>query len=299
MHKGKIIAKAEGKDIIECSTCGYTHVNPLPTQKELNEFYEKTFYQDVKTSYFDDYERDHDWWVLNYNWLLDDLESEVNNKKGKHIRLLDVGSGPGLFLKTASDRGMDALGIEPSLDAYNYSKKKHQCKVMNVTLENLDPSLEKFDIVHSSLVMEHILNPMHFIKKSKSLLKKNGLLCIIVPNDFNPIQEINVKLGSKKWWISPFEHLNYFNPKSLKKLMEKAGLEIVNESVTFPIDLFLLMDKNYLDQPELGKECHYMRKGFEFNLEKSHSDKFRKNLYKAFSKLGIGRELVIIGRKIN
>jgi SAM-dependent methyltransferase len=296
MHKGKILATSGGKDVINCTICGYTHVYPLPTQKELDEFYFKTFYQDVKTSYFEDYERDHDWWSLNYNWLLDDL-LKLSSKKTDKTRLLDIGSGPGLFLRCAKEKGISTLGIEPSKEAFNYSRKKHKVDVLNVTLEKMDQSIEKFDIVHSSLVMEHILDPLKYIKKSKSMLKKDGLLCIIVPNDFNPIQDINVKLGSKQWWVSPFEHLNYFNGKSLRKLVEKAGLEVVHESVTFPIDLFLLMDRNYLDNPALGKECHSMRKSFEFNLEKTKSDKFRQDLYKAFSKLGVGRELVIIARK--
>ena len=297
MHKGKILATSGGKDVINCTICGYTHVNPLPTQKELDEFYFKAFYQDVKTSYFEDYERDHDWWSLNYNWLLDDLLKLSSKKKTDKTRLLDIGSGPGLFLRCAKDKGINALGIEPSKEAFNYSRKKHKVDVLNVTLEKMDQSIEKFDIVHSSLVMEHILEPLKYIKKSKSMLKKDGLLCIIVPNDFNPIQDINVKLGTKLWWVSPFEHLNYFNGKSLRKLVEKAGLKVVHESVTFPIDLFLLMDRNYLDNPALGKECHSMRKSFEFNLEKTKSDKFRQDLYKTFSKLGVGRELVIIARK--
>jgi SAM-dependent methyltransferase len=297
MHKGKILATSGGKDVINCTICGYTHVNPLPTQKELDEFYFKAFYQDVKTSYFEDYERDHDRWSLNYNWLLDDLLKLSSKKKTDKTRLLDIGSGPGLFLRCAKDKGINALGIEPSKEAFNYSRKKHKVDVLNVTLEKMDQSIEKFDIVHSSLVMEHILEPLKYIKKSKSMLKKDGLLCIIVPNDFNPIQDINVKLGTKQWWVSPFEHLNYFNGKSLRKLVEKAGLKVVHESVTFPIDLFLLMDRNYLDNPALGKECHSMRKSFEFNLEKTKSDKFRQDLYKTFSKLGVGRELVIIARK--
>lgn len=69
------------------------------------------------------------------------------------------------------------------------------------------------------------------------------------------------------------------------------------ESVTFPIDLFLLMDQNYLDDPEVGKKCHAMRKNFEFNMHKTNSDGFKEKLYKAFSKLGIGRELIIMGKK--
>lgn len=296
-HYGKTLAISDNKAVIECENCGFAHVNPLPSQSELDTFYLNKFYQDVKTSYFENYERDHDWWVLNYNLLLDDLAEYYGKKSLEGLRLLDIGSGPGLFLKAASEKGMDVLGIEPSIEAFNYSKKKHNVNVQKVTMENLDPQIDLFDFINASLVLEHVRDPLKFITKSANLLKEGGLLSITVPNDFNPVQEINIKLGEKQWWVSPFEHLNYFNSSSLSSLFKKAGMEVVHNTVTFPIDFFLLMDKNYLANPELGKECHFMRKAFEHNIQKTGSNEFRKKLYSAFAEMGLGRELVIIARK--
>ncbi len=296
MHRGKVIYREGSVQVIDCKTCGFAHVDPLPSQNELNDFYEKRFYKDVKTYYFSDYERDHDWWVLNYEELLEIFE-KISRQKNARNKLLDIGSGPGLFLNVAAKKGYDATGIEPSKDAFEYSRKKYNCNVLNTTLEELDPSKGKYDFIHSSLVLEHILDPAGFMKKSGAMLKKNGLMCVIVPNDFTVIQKINVTLGKKMWWVSPFEHLNYFNQKSLKKLFECSGFTVQYENVTFPIDLFLLMDQNYLDDPEIGKKCHSMRKSLEFNLQKTGNGELKKNIYKAFSKLGIGRELVMIGRK--
>ena len=299
MHKGKTLFNSNNENILDCEKCGFAHVNPLPRQSQLNEFYEKTFYQDVKKTYFSDFDRDHDWWVLNYNWLIDDLIKLSGIKgKSKRSRFLDIGSGPGLFLDVARSRGIDALGIEPSTDAFKYSKKRYNCNVLNTTLEKLDSSVGKFDYIVSYLVMEHILDPFYFLSKAKKFLTKNGLICIVVPNDFNPIQKINIQLGKKEWWVSPKDHLNYFNSKSLKKLFENVGLRILYENVTFPIDLFLLMGQDYITDPGLGAKCHDMRKTLEFNLNSTGSEKFKEDLYKAFSKLNIGRELVIIGKRV-
>ena len=87
-HTGKTIAVSGDKAVIECETCGFAHVNPLPTQLELDAFYANKFYQDVKTSYFENYERDQDWWVLNYNWLLDDLAEYYGMNSLKGLKLL-------------------------------------------------------------------------------------------------------------------------------------------------------------------------------------------------------------------
>jgi 2-polyprenyl-3-methyl-5-hydroxy-6-metoxy-1,4-benzoquinol methylase len=297
MHTGKIIYAKEKTTVIDCKSCSFAHVNPLPAQSELDEFYSKRFYQDVKTSYFSDYERDQDWWTINYEWLINELLRYTGRKDISNLKLLDIGSGPGLFLEIARKKGLNAMGIEPSKEAFNYSTKKYKCKVVNTTLEELDKSEGKFDIIHSSLVLEHILNPLAFIKKAKSMLNIHGLLCVVVPNDFNPIQAVVKGLGKPEWWVSPFEHLNYFNRRSIKRLFEKAGMQVVDQSVTFPIDLFLAMGQDYLSNPDVGKACHAMRKNFEFNIHKTGNVKLKDNLYKAFSKLDIGRELVIIGKK--
>ena len=298
MHKGKILFDNGTETVIDCKKCGFAHVNPLPSQNELNDFYEKKFYQSVKKNYFSDFERDHDWWALNYNWIIDELIKLSGKKSNKSTSsLLDIGSGPGLFLDVARSRGLDALGIEPSTNAFKHSVKKYKCKVLNTTLEKVDSSVGKFDYISSYLVMEHILDPYHFLMKSKSLLAKNGLICIVVPNDFNPIQKIKIQLGGQPWWVNPKEHLNYFTGKSLKKLFEKAGLEVVYQRTSFPLDLFLLMGQDYTSNAALGPNCHNMRKTFEFNMNASGSVEFKEDLYKAFSKLGIGRELVIIGKK--
>ena len=56
--------------------------------------------------------------------------SPNKNQKASEQRLLDIGSGPGLFLKVAESRGLEAVGIEPSTEAYKYSRKKYKCKVL-------------------------------------------------------------------------------------------------------------------------------------------------------------------------
>ncbi|HEX7756369.1 MAG TPA: class I SAM-dependent methyltransferase, partial [Niabella sp.] len=166
------------------------------------------------------------------------------------------------------------------------------------TLEELVGNKLTFNFINSYLVLEHILDPLEFIKSASSMLEDDGLLTIVVPNDFSVLQKINMHFHKKEWWISLLEHLNYFNKKSLNALFRKAGLEVVYETVTFPIDIFLLMGKDYLSEPSLGKECHAMRKTFEYKLFEAGASSFKEELYKAFSYLGIGRELLITGRKM-
>jgi SAM-dependent methyltransferase len=214
--------------------------------------------------------------------------------------LLDVGSGPGLFLALGKTRGWQVKGIEPSKKAFDYSRTVLNLEVENVFLDaNNSKTLGSFDAVNMGEVLEHLPDPIKMLQIAKNLIKPNGLLSLIVPNDFNSIQLIlRDQLGFKPWWVAPPHHLNYFSHSSLKKLVESQGFEVLHMESTFPIDMFLLMGKNYVDQDELGREVHSLRKTFDKNLLASGSLDLRRKLYSAFADLGLGREIVLYARKI-
>jgi hypothetical protein len=129
-------------------------------------------------------------------------------------------------------------------------------------------------------------------------LNDDGMVCIVVPNDFNPFQLLlRDHLDFKPWWVAPPHHINYFNFKSLTGLVERCGFEVVHKESTFPIDLFLLMGDNYIGNDETGRKCHTKRMNFEKSMSLSGSDSLLENLYSNFAKQGIGREVVLYAKK--
>ena len=91
-------------------------------------------------------------------------------------------------------------------------------------------------------------------------------------------------------------NINYFNPDSLTKLVERCGFDVVEVETTFPIDLFLLMEDNYVADPSLGRRCHAKRKALELNLAKAGRSELKQSLYRAFAEIGLGREVVLYAR---
>ena len=89
-----------------------------------------------------------------------------------------------------------------------------------------------------------------------------------------------------------------FNQKSLTSLVESCGFEVVHKETTFPIDMFLMMGQDYIDNEDMGRQCHELRKQFEINLSKSTNKELRRKLYSGFSNADVGREIVIIAKKI-
>jgi hypothetical protein len=68
---------------------------------------------------------------------------------------------------------------------------------------------------------------------------------------------------------------------------------------TFPIDLFLLFGDNYVGNDDVGRACHARRKNFELSLNAAGLNGLKRKLYKSFSELGLGREIVAFGRRKN
>ena len=212
---------------------------------------------------------------------------------------MDVGSGPGLFLDAARERGWKTLGVEPSNEASAFSRDTLNLDVRSIFLNNeTKDTLGLFSAINLGEVLEHLAEPREMLQIVKSMLNIGGVLTIIVPNDFNPIQNIlSEKLGVKPWWVAPPHHLNYFDVSSLTNLVSSIGFDVLHTETTFPIDIFLLMGINYIGDDVAGRQAHLYRKNLEINLSRSGESNFKQLLYKEFSKLGLGREIVLYAQK--
>ena len=296
-HFGKIIISIDDFDVIECEKCNFKHVTPIPTEDELESVYIEDYYLTEKPFYIEHYLEDKEWWDLVYT---DRFEIFEENLPEDSRKILDIGSGPGLFLNLGRERGWKTKGIEPSSQAAKYSKETLNLDIAEVFFDK-DSSevLGKFDVINMGEVLEHLPNPKAIIDLSHERLNENGLLCIIVPNDFNPFQKILTDfMNFKPWWVVPPHHINYFNTNSLSKLIESCGFKVIHNETTFPIDMFLLMGKNYIDDGDAGRKCHNLRKQFEINIAKSDDKNLFRDLYKGFSNANIGREIIIVAKKI-
>ncbi len=293
MHKGKIVVKDGKTEIIDCELCGFKHLQPIPSKEEIKKYYEKQYYQDTKPNLLD-YEKEirkTQWSNLWYRDKLDIVNKYVN-KHSETKRLLDVGCGNGLFLKFMSENEWEAMGIEPSCTA----SERANSLTLNVNNTTLEDFIENkwhryFDFINLKCVLEHVPNPTEIINICKDLLKEEGMICIEVPNDFNTLQlEIHrLKLCKSHYWLTTPDHINYFEFSSLTRLLKKCGFDIHLQTADFPMEFFLLMEDNYINNRETGSKCHERRMNFEVNL----NDEIRRNIYISMAQLGIGRTCIM------
>ncbi len=282
-------------EIVDCLECKFMHVILEEGAIEANqEKYTTHYYNSEKPTYISENEADLSWWNFTYSSRI----RMAQKLSAKNIsNWLDIGTGPGLFLEAAELLGMQALGIEPSVQAYEYAKSRGHEVINDFFNSENSKKIGKFDAVHTSAVLEHIPDPETFLSNIRNCLSEDGVLVVVVPNDNNPIQEIFTRNGAKpKWWLAPPFHLNYFSHQSLQKILQNSGFEVIKSTSSFPIDFFLLMGDDYIGNDQIGKEAHQRRKNFENNFEKANKLELLESLYSKLSDLGLGREIVMFAR---
>jgi len=147
------------------------------------------------------------------------------------VRVLDVGCGIGLFADVAKGKHLVAMdGVEPSIIQRKIARKKY----INI-FESIEQAPDgEYDAIHLSHVLEHIENPVDFLKKCRDKLRSIGSIYIEVPCEKYIENLANLPFTSffKRRWVCPF-HCNYFGIREMKSVLELAGFRdasIVHET---------------------------------------------------------------------
>ena len=185
-HEGPRIARAHGHDIIHCVMCGFRHVVPLPDAGSFEHTYKDVYARGPNPVVLFNPGEDEAWMEVAHGDLLESFERLQPSLS--HRRLLDIGSGPGFFLKTAKSRGWKVLGIEPSPTASTHARGMGIEVAEGFFNAETAPGLGRFDAVQLNNVLEHVPYPTETLLLARDLLDSGGILSVNVPNDFSPFQ---------------------------------------------------------------------------------------------------------------
>jgi SAM-dependent methyltransferase len=291
-HYGAVVVTVEGYDVIDCEACGFRHIDPLFSEAQLKKFYDSEFYQSERPDYFERMEADKEWWMLRYRHYYELMEAHAPGR-----RILDIGSGPGYFLEAGRERGWEVLGFEPSRVASDYARARGLAVVNDFFSAAAAKAHGAFDAISLSMVLEHVRDPIQLIEDARNLLAPGGVLLLVSPNDFNPLQiTLWRKLGFQPWWVNPKHHLNYFDTVSARSFLKARRFDVLHLETSYPLENFLLAGRNYVGNPALGRECHNERKAFETALFRHDPARLRA-LAASWAAQGIGREFIVLGKK--
>jgi 2-polyprenyl-3-methyl-5-hydroxy-6-metoxy-1,4-benzoquinol methylase len=221
--------------IYRCNECTlvFVHFYFENANELLLNFYSKEYFNGTKkinnsnigynTNYFFNKKKEN---IINAKQRLKKI-GQLFPGKGK---ILDVGCAAGFFLKVASDLGWKAAGIEISPEAVEFAQTSLDLNVICGRFETTDFKENSFQVITAWDVIEHVLDPVVFVEKAKKLLVPGGLLVLGTPN----IGSLAALIRGKHWPIlKPPEHLFYFNPATLTKLL-KTQFDDVTVQPGFP-----------------------------------------------------------------
>ncbi len=137
-------------------------------------------------------------------------------------RVLEIGCSNGTFLEIFKNDGWNTLGIEPS---QNYKLAGEAgIRVIHEYFEEARLPKNYFDLVVLNHTLEHMENPLKVLRKVNSVLKKDGIVFVDVPN----VGSLLSRIMRDKWpYLLPEEHKWQFTRSSLGEIFERAGFKII------------------------------------------------------------------------
>ena len=200
-------------DLMKCLECSHRFISKIPSQKELDNLYEidspivfgKTDYNQLQKNNFIK-SNSKDIIPDNSNWIFKHIK--IDN--GKYFEL-----GPGLcsLYKAFQLKGWKCQGLELRSFVQIEGIKK---KIQDIEFDN--------DIVVAFDVLEHLVDPVEYLKKISYRTKKDGMIFLTYPNS----ESFKSRILKDKWqMVSPLAHIHFFSEKSSKIMLEKCNFEIV------------------------------------------------------------------------
>jgi len=138
-------------------------------------------------------------------------------------RILDVGCATGEFLLAAQARGWAIQGLESSPIGAEQARQTTSGPIYCGTLEIAPYEDASLDVVTLWDVIEHLQSPRAYLERIARLIRPGGLFALTTPN----IRSLPYALLGRDWEIvGPNDHLYYFAPRTLARLLARTGFAI-------------------------------------------------------------------------
>lgn len=159
-------------------------------------------------------------------------------KQPSQTKVLDIGSGLGVFSAEMAKFGYPTYVIDPDKKAVDHAiNTVGVIEAWQGNLENLESCLvdQGFDFISLNKVLEHVQNPLLALRNVHKFLSANGYLYIELP-DGEAAAKAEGIAARQEFCI---DHLTVFSSDSLKWLVHQAGFTILEmQSICEPSGKF-------------------------------------------------------------
>jgi SAM-dependent methyltransferase len=213
--------------VVRCSGCGLLYANPRWKAEYLFGRYDSAYWE----HYSDKLDRELQQTEAARRWKPYLYDLGPARQTG---RLLDVGCATGEFLAAAGHAGWEIYGVETSAQAAALAGSRAGAQVHNGTLDTAPYPDGWFDAVTLWDVLEHVQSPSSYVKQIARLLRPGGYFALTTPN----VGGVTYRLIGRDWWVvGPNDHIYYYAPGTLKRLLAGSGFEVLTmQSLDVQID---------------------------------------------------------------
>lgn len=216
----KVWSLENGK-VYQCKDCDLTFIYPIMTAEETAIFY-KNFNKHLMARGV----------TLSVNTEETHLAGKRDAEERFNVvgrffsskkKVLDIGSSTGAFLELIGSVGAECYCVEPSDDNRKYCERfveRSYCDVGDIE------SSERFDVICSFHVLEHIKDPFSFLRMCSEHLNRKGFIIIEVPNIEDPLLSLYNCTAFKNFYFQPM-HPYIYSLKTLRYVFGWAGLKEV------------------------------------------------------------------------
>jgi 2-polyprenyl-3-methyl-5-hydroxy-6-metoxy-1,4-benzoquinol methylase len=206
-------------NITRCTSCSFLFTNPRPSEKHLGNYYKSEAY--ISHSDKANNLTDRIYKIARHFTLSRKLKLVNSITHTKSI--LDYGCGTGDFLLTCKKDTWKISGLEPDESARKLATDKTQENIYS-SIDQISDSM-KVNIITLWHVLEHVPNLNMTLSRLKKKLDTEGKIIIAVPN----YKSYDAQHYQQYWAAYDVpRHLYHFSQETMKLLLKKHGLEIVN-----------------------------------------------------------------------
>ena len=201
-----------------CPDCGLVYMNPRLTEPAIARFYDKVYGTPGAHAGFESTQE------RRAAYLLDRAARLLATGAGQPA-ILDIGCGAGQILGAAQTRGWQVYGSELSVVAAARASERLGVPIHVGDFRAMDIPPASLDVVTILEVVEHLRAPMDFLRAGVALLKPGGVLVLEIPN-IASLEYYVARLLRQRWRGFIIEHLYYFTPAFMRRLLPELGLRI-------------------------------------------------------------------------
>lgn len=196
----------------ECHRCRIRYFNPMPDDRQLADYYLPIYYGG-------------DW----YKQLGKGMAFARRELAGLAPGLfLDVGCSLGHFIEGIRRHSeWKVAGVEWSQEGVHFARMQLGLDVRQGELANCGFESASVDYLHVNNVLEHVRNPIDFLKECRRILRPGGTFCLSVPNGWVDSRSlITFYSQEKRPGRSKDGHLFFFHRQALLALLGQYGFNL-------------------------------------------------------------------------